>query len=145
MKISQSGIDFIKSFEGLRLHAYDDGGGVWTIGYGSTNGGHQRDAITELEAGATVDGDVAEAEDAVNMFVEVDLHNYEFDALVSFTFNCGVNAFHGSTLLRLLNDGDREGASKQFIRWNKDNGKVVAGLTRRREAETRMFRGGDED
>ena len=144
MQISQKGIDFIKSFEGLRLKAYQDGGGVWTIGYGSTNGVHEGDEITEEEAEEMLKWDLAEAEEAVNQFVDVDLRPYEFDALVSFTFNCGVNAFRGSTLLRLLNGSDRNGAALQFTRWDHDNGKVVQGLTRRRLAEQKMFRGGEE-
>jgi len=144
MKISKAGIDFIKDFEELRLEAYDDGGGVPTIGWGSTKGVRMGDVITLEEAESMLEWDLAEAEEAVNQFVEVDMRPYEYDALVSFTFNCGVNAFHGSTLLRLLNAGDRNGAALQFPRWNKDNGKVVKGLVRRRAAEQKMFRGGEE-
>lgn len=142
MRISQAGIDFIKTFEELRLEAYDDGGGVWTIGWGHTQGVHKGDEITTEEAESMLVWDLAEAEDGVNMYVEVDLDQGEYDALVSFAFNVGVPAFHGSTLLRLLNNGaDRTTVARQFDRWNKDNGKVINGLTRRRADERKMFLG----
>lgn len=141
MKISQSGIDFIKSFEGLRLKAYDDGGGVWTIGYGSTKGVHKGDEIIEDEAESMLVWDLNEAEDAVNMYVDVDISQNEFDALVSLVFNIGAGAFNQSTLLRLLNMGDRTGAALQFPRWCKDNGKTVQGLLNRRNKEMEMFKG----
>ena len=144
MQISQKGIDFIKGFEGLRLKAYQDGGGVWTIGYGSTTGVHEGDEITEDEAEEMLKWDLAEAEEAVNQFVDVDLRPYEYDALVSFTFNCGVEALRSSTLLRLLNGHDRNGAALQFKRWNKAGGHVSNGLIRRRADEAKMFRGGEE-
>ena len=113
----------------------------WTIGWGHTAGVHEGDECTEQEAEEMLKWDLAEAEEAVNQFVEVDMRPYEYDSLVSFTFNCGVGAFHGSTLLRLLNNGDRNGAALQFKRWNKGGGKEIAGLTRRRLAEEKMFRG----
>jgi len=142
MKISNTCIEFIKTFEELRLEAYDDGGGVWTIGWGHTKGVYPGDECTEEEAVSMFEWDVAEVEDAINMYVDVDLDQGEYDALVSLAFNIGVPAFHGSTLLRLLNNGaDRESVSKQFPRWNKDNGKVIKGLVRRREAERKMFSG----
>lgn len=144
MKTSQAGIDFIKQFEDLRLEAYQCEAGIWTIGWGHTAGVHEGDTCTEDEAEQMLIWDLAEAEDAVNMYVDVDLRPYEFDALVSFTFNCGVPSFHGSTLLRLLNNGDRNGAALQFKRWNRAKGKVSNGLIRRRKDETIMFRGGDE-
>mgnify|MGYP006921289585 CR=1 FL=1 len=144
MKISRTGIEFIKSFEALRLTAYQCEAGVWTVGWGHTAGVHEGDECTEEEAEEMLKWDLAEAEEAVNQFVEVDMRPHEYDALVSFAFNCGVNAFHGSTLLRLLNNEDRNGAALQFPRWNKANGRVSNGLVRRRAAEQKMFRGGEE-
>ena len=142
MQISQAGVDAIKQYEALRLHAYLDGGGVPTIGYGSTKGVHMGDEITEEEAEDMLEWDLAEAEEAVRMFVGVELEQNEFDALTSFTFNCGVNAFHGSTLLRLLNGGtDRVTVAQQFLRWDKIQGVPSKGLHNRREAERKMFLG----
>lgn len=142
MRTSDEGIDFIKDWEKLSLNAYYDGGGVLTIGYGHTGRDvHEGDTVTEEEAEILLTADLAEAEDAVNDFIDVDLEQHEFDALVSFTFNCGVDALRGSTLRRLLNNGDYHGAALQFLRWVKDNGVVVKGLVRRRTAEKVMFEG----
>lgn len=142
MKTSAIGIAFIKRWEKLELEAYLDGGGVLTIGYGHTGPDVKLgDVITEEEAEALLVADLAEAEDAVNDYVDVELDQFEFDALVSFTFNCGVEAFRTSTLLRLLNNGDYSAAAMQFKRWVKDNGKVVQGLVNRRAAEQAMFEG----
>lgn len=130
----------IKKAEGLRLKAYLDTGGVWTIGYGHTG--------PEVVEGLTITLDGAErllredlrtAEGHVNKLVKVALTQNQFDALVSFVYNIGGGAFKESTMLRLLNAGDYEGAANQFPRWNKDNGKVVAGLTNRRREERELF------
>lgn len=145
MKLGKKGLELIKSFEGLRLVAYDDGGGVWTIGYGHTKGVKRGDTCTMEQAEAWLVEDVEEAEDAVKKWVDVPLVQDQFDALVSFVFNVGPGkpglnkGFYSSTMRRLLNQSDYIGASNEFPRWNKDNGKVVAGLTRRREAERRLF------
>lgn len=130
----------IKDHEGLRLTAYKDGGGVWTIGYGHT-GADVREGLTiplsEAERLLTLDLRVAEGH--VNKLVQVNLNQNQFDALVSFVYNLGGDAFRSSTLLKLLNAGDYEGAANQFQRWNKDNGKVVPGLTNRRGKERELF------
>ena len=141
MKISDEGLALIKKFEGLRLDAYDDGVGVWTIGYGSTKGVKQGDSITEEEADALLRADVAEAERCVNAAVSMPLTQGEFDALVSFVFNVGCGAFRGSTLLKCLVAGDFERAALEFQKWNKGGGQVMAGLPKRRKAEAEMFEG----
>ena len=142
MRTSEAGVDFIKGWEQLALDAYYDGGGVLTIGYGHTGPDvHEGDTVTEEEAEILLTADLGEAEDAVNDFIDVELEQDEFDALVSFTFNCGADALRGSTLRRLLNNGDYHGAALQFLRWVKDNGKVVKGLVRRRTAEKALFEG----
>jgi len=140
MKISKSGLDIIKSFEGLRLNAYLDTGGVPTIGYGHTRGVKMGDTCTAAQAEAWAIDDTASAVAAINAALKVPVSQNQFDALVCFTYNVGNQAFRDSTLLRLLNAGDVEGAANQFPRWNKDNGNVVAGLTRRRLAEQTLFR-----
>jgi len=140
MKTSQSGLDFIQDVEGCKLFAYLDTGGVWTIGVGHTGPEVVRGlACTMEEAMAWLAEDVREAEDAINKAVKVPLTQNQFDALVSFVFNVGVGAFLSSTLLKKLNAGDYEGAAAQFPRWNKDNGKEIAGLTKRRHLEQGVF------
>lgn len=142
MKTSQAGVDLIKQFEGLELTAYPDpgtGGEPWTIGYGHTGGVKPGDTVTEAEAEEILRQDLARFEDCVNAYVSVPITQSEFDALVSFAFNVGCGALKSSTLLRLLNGGDHEAAAQQFPRWNKAAGRVMAGLTRRREAERDLF------
>lgn len=130
----------IKTAEGLRLTAYLDTGGVWTIGYGHT-GADVREGLTIplSEAERLLTRDLRVAENYVNGLVKVKLTQNQFDALVSFVYNVGGDAFKESTMLRLLNAGDYEGAANQFPRWNKDNGKVVNGLINRRREERELF------
>ena len=140
MKLSKSGLDIIKSFEGLRLEAYLDGGGVPTIGYGTTKGAHMGQTCTMAQAEAWLLDDMASACDAVTRALKVPVNQNQFDAMVCLAYNIGNQAFRDSTLLRLFNAGDVDGAANQFPRWNKDNGNVIAGLTRRRLAEQTLFR-----
>lgn len=130
----------IKTAEGLRLTAYIDTGGVWTIGYGHT-GSNVREGLTIplSEAERLLTRDLRVAEGHVNDAVKVKLTQNQFDALVSFVYNVGGGAFRSSTLLKLLNAGDYDGAANQLPRWNKDNGKVVNGLTNRRREERELF------
>lgn len=140
MNISEAGFDLIRQYEQLRLTAYmptpDD---VPTIGYGHTQFVKMGDNCTEAQAEIWLRQDCAWAEDCVNNSVRVPLAQNEFDALVSFVFNIGCPKFKASTLLKLLNARDYEGAKTQFARWNKQDGKELAGLTRRRATEERMF------
>lgn len=139
MKQSANGKAFVHDFESCALKAYDDGGGVFTLAWGHVKGVKKGDTCTLAQANTWYDEDVAPAEDAVNRLVKVPLTQNQFDALVSFTFNCGEHALETSTLLRKLNAGDYDGARDQFAAWNKDNGRVVTGLTRRRAAEANLF------
>lgn len=139
-RTSDAGISLIKRFEGLRLEAYLDAVGVWTIGYGHTGPDVFRGrTITEEEADALLRKDLGSAENCVRAAVSVPISQGEFDALVSFVFNLGCGALRRSTLLRLLNGGDHDGAALEFAKWNKADGKVLAGLTRRRAAEAELF------
>lgn len=142
MKTSDAGRSLIKGHEGIRLEAYPDpgtGGDPWTIGYGHTKGVRQGDTCDEAQADAWLIDDLADAEECVSTAVEVDLSQQQFDALVSFVFNVGCSAFRNSTLLRLLNQSNYDGAAQQFGRWNKAAGNVLAGLTRRRHDEANLF------
>ena len=140
MKTSNYGIDLIKQFEGLRLTAYKCAAGVWTIGYGHTAGVREGQTITEEEAENLLRYDLQTFEVGVSQVVKVFLHQHQFDALVSFAFNVGLTAFRQSTLLCRLNGGESaERVAAEFLRWNKAGGKVVEGLTRRRERESEIF------
>ena len=140
MKISNSGLDLIKKYEGLRLTAYLCPAKVWTIGYGST-GKHVKEGmtITEAEAEQFLKDDVSRFEECVTEALYVPVTQNEFDALVCFAFNVGCGAFAGSTLLNLINEGKKSAAAQQFLRWDKAGGKVLAGLARRRADERELF------
>jgi lysozyme len=139
MRASPEGIELIKRFEGLRLHAYVCSGGKFTIGYGHTFGVCAGDSCTEEDAHEYLAEDVAKFEECVNRFVTVPLTQGEFDALVSFAFNLGCGALSGSTLLKKLNAGDKDGAADEFLRWTKAGGRELTGLVLRREAEREVF------
>ena len=144
MRISESGIALLKRFEGLELEAYQDIAGVWTIGYGHTGPDVQPGMrITEREAEALLRRDLKSRENAVDRLVNVPLNQNEFDALVSFVYNVGAEAFRRSTALRRLNRGARLAAAEALTWWNKAtvNGvlREVLGLTRRRAAEKALF------
>jgi len=146
MKTSQAGIDLIHSFESLRLKAYPDPGSKdgtpWTIGWGSTGPDIKQGAVwTKDQADARFAKDLARFEVGVSKGAGVSLKQYQFDAMVSFAYNVGLDNFLSSTLLKMVNAGDFAGAAKQFSRWDKNDGKVMTGLTRRRKAEMKLFSG----
>ena len=144
MVVSLFGIDLICGFEGLRLKAYDDGVGVWTIGFGTTiypNGIRVKkgDICTEAQAKAYMAHDLKKFESAVNNAVTVPLNQNQFDALVSLAYNIGTNAFKNSTLVKKLNAGDIHGASDQFDVWVNAGCKRMQGLVNRRAKEKEVF------
>jgi GH24 family phage-related lysozyme (muramidase) len=144
---SQAAIDLIKHFEGLRLQAYECSAGVWTIGYGTTHTAlgpvRPGQRITASEAETLLMSDLRLFERRVQDQVTVPLTEAQFSALVAFAYNVGAGALAGSTLLRKLNKLDYSGAADEMLRWNKADGKVLEGLTRRRRAERAMFIGRD--
>ena len=139
MTINSEGVKLIKSFEGMELEAYLDAVDVWTIGYGHTKTAEPGMHITEAQAEELLRQDLEEFEEAVTEAVQVSINPNQFSALVSFCFNLGAGSLFESTLLRLLNQGDFQGAADQFPRWNKAGGQVLEGLTRRRKAERALF------
>mgnify|MGYP004455441449 FL=1 len=145
MKISEKGLAMIESFEGCLLKASNKLDGVWTIGYGQTGryyGKRVRRGMTTTKAEAHAwlrDHSIKTYEDAVTQAVKVPLNQNQFDALVSFTYNVGVGALKQSTTLRKLNAGDYTGAADALTMWTKCNGKVLAGLVRRRKEERALF------
>lgn len=145
LQISPDGLALIKKWEGLRLKAYRDPVGIWTIGYGTTKGVVEGMEITEETAELLLLKDLLAREDAVNLMITAPLTQYQFDPLVSFCYNLGIGALRISTLRRKLNLEDYAGAAAEFLRWNKGrvNGRltVLPGLTARREDERAMFEG----
>ena len=143
MKTSRSGVDLIKSLEGLRLTSYLDSVGVPTIGYGHTGPDIALgQKIDHQHAEVVLRKDLIRFENAVKESVKIELNQHQFDALVSFAFNVGVNAFKDSTLLRRLNNKEDPStvAKQELPRWNKGlNNKVLEGLTRRRIREVELF------
>jgi lysozyme len=136
---SPAGLQLIKDAEGLRLQAYQDTGGVWTIGYGHTGSDVAKGkVVTEAQADRLLVEDVKEAEDIVSRLFPVTTQA-QFDALVSFTFNLGEGQVGPSTLRKLHNAGDYAGAAAQFARWKFDNGVELAGLVKRRRAEAVLY------
>lgn len=141
---SQVGINLITSFEDLKLNAYDDGVGVWTIGFGTTvypagTKVKKGDKCTAEQAKAYFAYDLKRFENAVHTGLNVVVNQNQFDALVSLTYNIGETAFSKSTLLKKLNTKDYAGAADQFLVWNRAGSKVLKGLVRRREAERALF------
>lgn len=150
LRLSPAGANLIKAFEsclrnlgGGRIAAYMDPVGVPTIGWGHTNHHGRKfemgDVWTKAEVDAEFLKDMAKFEDVVHRLVKVPLTQYQFDALVSFSFNCGEGALGKSTLLRKVNAGDFKGAAKEFSKWNKGGGRVLPGLVRRRASEALLF------
>lgn len=163
--VNQAGIDLIKAFEGVldgnpktvNLDPYVDPVGIYTIGWGhairwgkgfltTRTANHKAIAsrlypggLTMTEAEELLKADIQAHSLPLEKLIAVNVSDNQFAALASFVFNVGVRAFANSTLLKKLNAGDYDGASKQFARWNKAGGKVLAGLTRRREAEAKLF------
>lgn len=132
--------NLIKKWEQLRLEAYkptkDD---VWTIGWGHTKGVVPGQTITEVQAQKFFDEDVAWVEAFMAKHIKVGLSQNQYDALASWVFNIGETNAAKSTLVRKLNAKDYEGAARELPRWNKQNGKVLKGLTKRRAEEMEYF------
>ena len=162
MKISKQGLDLIKEVEGKRNTAYNDSGGASTIGIGHLLTKSERvsgkivikygnphtnetisyaNGISDKHVYALFQYDLIPVESIISLGVKVPLTQYQYDALCSFIFNIGINAFASSTLVKVLNSGDYDGVPKQMRRWVYDNGKVIDGLKNRREKEIIMWKG----
>lgn len=143
-ELNSESVDLIKSFEGWYAKAYKDPVGIWTIGYGHTDmAGPPKVTpnltLTREEGEELLRRDLKKYQAGVERLVKVSLNDNQYGALVSFTYNLGEGNLGKSTLLRKLNQGDYVGASKEFAKWDKAEGKVLKGLTRRREAERVLF------
>ena len=142
MKISDKGIEFLIKEEGEVLHAYRCAAGVWTIGVGHTGGVTPNMKITKEQSRQLLKSDLCRFEKAVNETIKHELLQHQFDALVSFSFNVGTQAFINSTLAKKINaNAPWNEIRAEFLRWNKAGGKVLAALTSRRKRETKLFYG----
>ena len=133
MKTSNKGIELIKSFEGCHLTSYQCPSGVWTIGYGHTAGVCKGMSITQEKADEYLKSDLAKFEKYVTN-TGLKLNQNQFDALVSFTYNCG----HGN-LKKLINGRTLTQIAEAILLYNKSRGKVLSGLVRRRQSERALF------
>jgi lysozyme len=144
LSLSDNGRREIIKHEGFRTQAYKDVAGLWTIGIGhliQPNEQHLITAtLTEKEVYEIFKADIARFEKAIRELVKVRITQNMYDALISLVFNIGEAAFAKSTLLRKLNEGaPKEEVAAEFLKWNKAGGQVVAGLTKRRESEKKLF------
>ncbi len=145
MKVNSKGIQLIKTFEGCLLNAYLCPAKVWTIGYGSTQyldgkPVKQGDKITQQQAEELLIDTVNIFTEGVEKLIKVELNDNQFSALVSFAFNLGIGNLQKSTLLKKVNDNPNNHMIRtEFAKWNKAGGKVLNGLTRRRNAESQLY------
>lgn len=145
MQINQDTLDLVKEFEGFRAKAYKCPAGVWTIGFGTTAAaGVGIDpkpgvTVTEEEAEDLLEKTMEKFGEQIKPFITAPINNNEYGAFLSLAYNIGPGAFKKSSALRLFNAGDKAGAAKALLMWNKAGGKVLPGLTRRREAEKKLF------
>ena len=142
MKISDKGIEFLIKEEGEVLHAYRCAAGVWTIGVGHTGGVTPNMKITKEQSRQLLKSDLCRFEKAVSETIKHELLQHQFDALVSFSFNVGTQAFINSTLAKKINaNAPWNEIRAEFLRWNKAGGKVLVALTSRRKREAKLFYG----
>lgn len=146
MSVSADGLEVAHHYESCVLTAYPDPGSKdgkpWTIGWGHTGPEVVKGLVwTQEKADAALKVDIGSSERDVLSLVKVKLTQGQFDALTLFVMNVGANAFFKSTMRYKINQGDFDGACKEFPRWNKNDGKVMKGLIRRRASEAALFNG----
>ncbi len=143
MNIGPEGIALIKSYEKCRLRAYlPTPADRLTIGWGHCGSDVEEDTVwTQEQADAAFLKDIEWVQDCLDANIHVPITQHEMDALASLCYNIGCEQFKKSTLVRLINDSNFDDAGAQFLRWNKQSGQVLSGLTARREAEKLLFEG----
>jgi lysozyme len=147
MKISSSGIQLVRRFEGCRLEAYQDQIGIWTLGWGNTfflSGEKVKigDKITQDQADKLNEITLERFASKVDSLVKVHITQNQFDALVSFAYNVGLaqDGFAGSTLLKKVNKNPNDPSiTQEFEKWVKAGGKTLDGLVKRRAAEAKYY------
>lgn len=141
MRTGKAGIDLIKSFEGLELVGYLCPANIPTVGYGHTGPDVKvGKSITPEKAHELLAADLAKFERGVKGVVKVGLSQNQFDALVSFAYNCGLGNLFKSTLLKKVNVNPADPAIKaEFLKWTRGGGEVLPGLVRRRKSEAALY------
>lgn len=141
--MNEAGLSLLREYEGCRLQAYLDAGGIPTLGYGHTRGVRLGQTCDQEQADAWLMEDAQAALDGVLAHVRVPLNENEASACAVFAFNCGIANFAKSSICRLINAGDKSGTARAFMLWDKArvNGRLVSlpGLQRRRAAEAHLF------
>ena len=144
MKINDAGIRLLKEFEGCKLTSYKDSVGIWTIGYGLTSAAHIVDVkqgmtITQAQAEQYLRQALGQYEEAVHKGTTHEPNPNQNAAMVSLCYNIGPGNFAKSSVLREFNAKNFSKAAAAFLSWNKAGGKVLVGLSRRRQAEKKLF------
>lgn len=140
--LSAAALVAIAMHEGFRGRAYDDGVGVQTVGFGSTEGVKRGDQITVERALVRLLQDAEKHQRELRACIgDVPMHQHEWDAIVSWAYNVGTGAACKSSLVRKLKAGDYSGACAELLRWDRAGGKVLPGLTKRRQAEYQQCTG----
>lgn len=132
-------LHFIREVEGFQREAYQDEGGVWTIGFGHTRDVKEGDTISTHKANVHLNADIVIFEIQLQKLVRVDLTNNQYMALLSFIYNIGATQFADSTVLKYVNEGKFDLVPDELRKWNRVNNEVSLGLTRRREKEAKLF------
>lgn len=139
MTINLAGITLVKEFEGFSDKAYKCPAGVWTLGYGHTEGVKEGDKITMRKAHDLLADELNEYAEKVEALCKFFPNQNQLAALTSLAYNIGITGFSKSTVLKRHNVGDYEAAARAFSMWNKASGKVLPGLVRRRAAEAALY------
>lgn len=141
LQINAAGIALIKQFESCRLTSYQDGAGIWTLGWGHAQGITQGMTCTQAQADDWFEEDISFVSKVVSGLVPPGLNPNQFSACVSLAYNIGTGRFASSTLLKLLrlSSGNYSAASAEFLRWDKVDGNVSDGLLERRTSEQKLF------
>lgn len=136
-RINKRGLDLLKSFERCKLQSYQDSGGIWTVGWGHT-GPEVTEGMTytQQQADAQLEKDL-EHTYFLDHYLSEDVNDNQYSALICLGYNIGLGAIRTSTLLKKINSGDRP--DKEWMSWNRVNGAVSDGLTRRRKAELELY------
>jgi len=133
--ISAAALVGIAVHEGYKSNAYQDVGGVYTVGYGQADGVKKGDVTDPVRALVKLEQSLDEHAKGMVQCIRVPISQGEYDAYLDFTYNVGVSAFCHSTLNKKLNSSDYDGACKELLKWDTAGGKVVPGLLKRRQEE----------
>lgn len=142
MRISKEGINFIKSLEGFSSKPYKCSANILTIGYGHTGKDVLENMVVSKKvAEAILVNDLIDFEDNLNSIVRpsINLNQNQFDALISLSYNIGMQAIAESTLIKVLNNAEYKKAANHFLDWIRAGTNIIPGLINRRLKERKLF------